>query len=49
MRASLGSLVPTGADEAMALIPSLSKEKISEEDLEELCKDLQRLKMQAQL
>ena len=52
-KSQLGSLVPTCADEAKALIPSLEVKvadgKISDDDLDEMCRDLQRLKRQAQL
>ena len=44
----LGSLVPTCADEAKTLIPSLVGQ-ISDQDLDDLCNDLQKLKRQAQL
>ena len=47
-KSQLGSLVPTCADEARRLIPSLMGQ-ISDQDLDDLCKDLQRLKRQAQL
>jgi hypothetical protein len=43
-----GSLVPTCADEAKTLIPSLVGQ-ISDQDLDDLCNDLQKLKRQAQL
>lgn len=43
----IGSLVPTCADEAKTLIPSLVG-KLSDDDLEDLCRQLQRLKFQAQ-
>ncbi len=42
-----GSLVPCCADEAKTLIPSLAG-KLSDEDLEDLCRQLERLKFQAQ-
>lgn len=52
-KSQLGSLVPTCADEAKALIPSLERKVeqglIGDEDLEDICKELQRLKRQAQL
>jgi hypothetical protein len=52
-RSQLGSLVPTCSDEAQALIPSLTKKIedgiITEDDLENICNQLQRLKRQAQL
>ena len=44
----IGSLVPTCADEAKTLIPSLVGQ-ISDQDLDDLCNDLQKLKRQAQL
>jgi hypothetical protein len=43
----VGSLVPSCADEAKTLIPSLVG-KLSDDDLEDLCRQLQRLKFQAQ-
>src|ERR1700761_67193 len=52
-KSQLGSLVPTCADEAKALIPSLEKKVedgiVSEDELEGICRELQRLKRQAQL
>jgi len=52
-KSQLGSLVPTCADEAKALIPSLEKKVedgiVSEDELDGICKELQRLKRQAQL
>jgi hypothetical protein len=45
---AVGSLVPTCADEAKTLIPSLVGQ-ISDQDLDDLCNDLQKLKRQAQL
>ncbi|KAI1618234.1 RNA polymerase B [Elasticomyces elasticus] len=52
-KSQLGSLVPTCADEAKALIPSLEKKVedgiVTEEALEGICSQLQRLKRQAQL
>lgn len=52
-KSQLGSLVPTCADEAKALIPSLEKKVeegvIQEEDLEALCRELTRIKKQTQL
>ncbi|KAJ9658255.1 RNA polymerase B [Neophaeococcomyces mojaviensis] len=52
-RSQLGSLVPSGADEAKALIPSLEKKVedglIEEETLETLCVELTKIKRQAQL
>jgi hypothetical protein len=45
---AIGSLVPTCADEAKTLIPSLVGQ-ISDQDLDDLCNDLQKLKRQAQL
>ena len=52
-KSQLGSLVPTCADEAKALIPSLEKKVedgiLGEEDLEGICRELQRLKRQAQI
>lgn len=46
-KSAIGSLVPGCADEAKTLIPSLVG-KLSDEDLEDLCRQLQRLKFQAQ-
>jgi DNA-directed RNA polymerase II subunit RPB4 len=52
-RSQLGSLVPTCADEAKALIPSLEGKvtdgKITDDELDDLCSDLQKVKRQAQL
>ena len=52
-KSQLGTLVPTCADEARALIPSLERKiedgLITEEALELICKELQRLKKQAQI
>ena len=52
-KSQLGSLVPTCSDEAKALIPSLEKKvedgTVSEDELEGICRELQRLKRQAQL
>lgn len=52
-RSQLGSLVPSCADEAKALIPSIEKKVedgvVGEEELEALCKDLGRLKRTTQL
>lgn len=52
-KSQLGSLVPTCSDEAKALIPSLEKKVednvLAEEELEGICRELQRLKRQAQL
>ena len=52
-KSQLGSLVPTCSDEAKALIPSLEKKVedgiVAEDDLEGICRELQRLKRQAQL
>lgn len=52
-KSQLGSLVPANAEEAKALIPSLETKvndgKITDDELDELCKDLQRLKRQAQI
>jgi len=47
-KSQLGSLVPTCADEAKTLIPSLVGQ-ILDQDLDDLCNDLQKLKRQAQL
>ncbi len=48
-----GTLVPASAEEAVALIPSLERKveelKISMDELEEMCVDLQRLRRQAEL
>jgi hypothetical protein len=48
-----GTLVPASAEEAVALIPSLERKveqgKISMDELEEMCIDLQRLRRQAEL
>ncbi|KAF7505411.1 hypothetical protein GJ744_000957 [Endocarpon pusillum] len=46
-KSAIGSLVPSCADEAKTLIPSLVG-KLSDDDLEDLCRQLQRLKFQAQ-
>lgn len=52
-KAQLKSLLPTSADEAKALIPSLEKKVedgvIDEEALGTICLELQRLKRQAEL
>jgi DNA-directed RNA polymerase II subunit RPB4 len=52
-KSQLGSLVPTCSDEAKALVPSLEKKvedgTVTEEELEGICRELQRLKRQAQL
>ena len=52
-KSQLGSLVPTCSDEAKALIPSLERKVeegiVNEEELEGICRELQRLKRQAQL
>ena len=52
-KAQLKTLIPTGADEAKAVIPSLEKKceegTVDEEELEGICKELQRLKRQAEL
>lgn len=52
-KSQLGSLVPTSAEEAKALIPSLERKvengTLSDEELEGICRELQRLKRQAQL
>ena len=52
-RSQLGSLVPTNADEAKALIPSLEKKveegTVNETDLESLCQELNKIKRQTQL
>lgn len=52
-RSQLGSLVPTNADEAKALIPSLEKKVedgvVNESDLEALCIELNKIKRQTQL
>lgn len=52
-RSQLGSLVPSCADEAKALIPSLERKvevgEVSEEDLDGLCKELSRIKRNTQL
>lgn len=52
-RSQLGSLVPTSADEAKALIPSLEKKVedgiVNESDLEALCIELNKIKRQTQL
>ena len=52
-KSQLGSLVPTSADEAKALIPSLEKKvedgTVTEEELDGICEQLQRIKRQAQL
>jgi DNA-directed RNA polymerase II subunit RPB4 len=52
-KSQLGSLVPTCSDEAKALIPSLEKKVedgiVTEDELEGICRELQRLKRQAQL
>lgn len=52
-RSQIGSLVPSCADEAKALIPSLEKKVedgvVSEEDLEALCRELNKIKRQTQL
>ena len=47
-KSQLGTLVPSCADEAKTLIPSLQG-KIGDAELDELCGDLQRLKRQAEL
>jgi hypothetical protein len=52
-KSQLKSLVPTCADEAKAIIPSLEKKcedgTVDEDELEGICKELQRLKRQAEL
>lgn len=52
-KSQLGSLVPSCADEAKALIPSLEKKVeggiVGEEELERLCEELGRIKRQSQL
>lgn len=52
-KSQLKSLVPTCADEAKAIIPSLEKKceegVVDEDELEGICKELQRLKRQAEL
>ena len=52
-KSQLKSLAPTCADEAKALIPSLEKKcednVVNEDELEGICKELQRLKRQAEL
>jgi DNA-directed RNA polymerase II subunit RPB4 len=52
-KSQLGSLVPTCADEAKALIPSLERKveegTVGEDELDGICRELQRLKRQAQL
>jgi len=52
-KSQLGSLVPTCADEAKALIPSLERKveegTVTEDELEGICRELQRLKRQAQI
>lgn len=52
-KSQLGSLVPTCAEEAKALIPSLERKveegTINEDELEAICRELQRLKRQAEL
>ena len=52
-RSQLGSLVPSCADEAKALIPSLERKvevgEVSEEDLDGLCKELSKIKRNTQL
>jgi DNA-directed RNA polymerase II subunit RPB4 len=52
-KSQLGSLVPTCADEAKALIPSLEKKvedgSLTDDELDGICRELQRLKRQAQL
>ena len=52
-KAQLKSLTPTSADEAKAVIASLEKKceegVVDEEELEAICKELQRLKRQAEL
>lgn len=52
-RSQMASLVPTCADEAKAIIPSIEKKVedniITEEELDQLCQELVRYKKQAQL
>ncbi|KAK5071822.1 RNA polymerase B [Lithohypha guttulata] len=52
-KSQLGSLVPGSADEARALIPSLEKKVddglVDAEDLENLCRELDKIKRQTQL
>lgn len=52
-KSQLGNLVPSSAEEAKALIPSLEAKvmegKVTDENLTDMCKDLQRLRRQAQL
>lgn len=52
-RSQMASLVPTCADEAKAIIPSIEKKVedniITEEELDQLCHELVRYKKQAQL
>ncbi|ETN37333.1 uncharacterized protein HMPREF1541_08324 [Cyphellophora europaea CBS 101466] len=52
-KSQLKSLLPTCADEAKALIPSLEKKVedgvLDEMQLDEICKEVQRLKRQAEL
>jgi DNA-directed RNA polymerase II subunit RPB4 len=52
-RSQLKSLLPTCADEAKALIPSLEKKvedgHLDESELDSICKEVQRLKRQAEL
>lgn len=52
-KSQLKSLVPTCADEAKAVIPSLEKKCeegiVDEDELQGICKELQRLKRQSEL
>ena len=52
-KSQLKSLVPTCADEAKAVIPSLEKKceegVVDEDELDGICKELQRVKREAQL
>jgi DNA-directed RNA polymerase subunit F len=52
-KSQLKSLIPTCADEAKAVIPSLEKKceegVVDEDELQGICKELQRLKRQAEL
>ena len=52
-KSQLGTLVPGSSDEAKALIPSLEEKVgrgvVSDQDLDEMCRDLKRLERQAQL
>jgi DNA-directed RNA polymerase II subunit RPB4 len=52
-KSQLGSLVPADAEEAQSVIPSIqtkvSEGKITVDELNDLCADLQKVKRQAQL